>query len=102
MVILCSHVTAKVAFSISLTEAKLCATAEVEVMPGTQKEPRRIDSFTRQVSRVIKSGRDEVAIRLLPQLGSQDRPVTVCYCNYLFNSCARSRNVTVSVTLPPS
>ena len=58
---------------------------------------QRIDNLTRRVSRDIKLGRDEVATRLLPQMGSQDRPATVIYCNYLLNSCARARNLNVSI-----
>ena len=58
---------------------------------------QRIETLTRRVSRDIKLGRDEVATRLLPQMGSQDRPATVIYCNYLLNSCARARNLNVSI-----
>ncbi|KAG0590834.1 hypothetical protein M758_1G125600 [Ceratodon purpureus] len=57
---------------------------------------QRIDNLTRRVSRDIKLGRDEVATRLLPQMGSQDRPATVIYCNYLLNSCARARNLNMA------
>lgn len=59
--------------------------------------PRRLDTLTRQVSRVIKLRRDEVATQLLPQMGAGDRPATVVYCNYLLNSCARAKNITVSI-----
>ncbi len=95
----CKGVVASAFWSARHLHSVLQAESSVNKAASSENnnKPRRIDSLARQVSRLIKQNKEDVATGLLPQMAAQERPPTVVYCNYLLNSCARARNPTVSL-----
>lgn len=50
--------------------------------------------------KLLKSGEDKKAVELLEGIKSLQNPATVAVCNYLLNSCAKSRKPEVRSILP--
>ncbi|CAM6021835.1 unnamed protein product [Sphagnum balticum] len=94
----CKGVVAAAFWSARRLHSVLQAESSVNKAASSENnnKPRRIDSLARQVSRLIKQNKEDVATGLLPQMAAQERPPTVVYCNYLLNSCARARNPTMA------